>query len=543
MQKEAKNKIRKRLLGIVLCLALVLTGISVPAVKTYAADNEMSVTEFDGTEKIIPVGTKVVPREGHTLTVYSWPEGGNYLLVRGEYWIADQIYRVTEEWGNNDAYDDWIVLASVVVDPSVVSAVSLDRSSMTMTNYTSEILTATITPETATNKAVTWSSSNDAVVKVAQNGMVTAACPGTATITVTTADGGKTASCTVTVESMATVAKRIIENALPTWSVSNATTKEDLDDFVKNVLAAENIDATDDTKLRIAYSNYEKTDATETTVGHIICTIVIVSDSTVDYAYVYQEIPALASVIPTATPTPTPTQNPGPTAAPNPAQSTDPTSIPTPTPAADHIGDVKNDTHTEQNAAEAGLDESIDELTAKVLSDEDRTALAAGKNAVILLTVTDGAATITAEDQQLIESARGTYALGSYLDITLWKQIDGEEAQKVTATNGAVTIRFQIPDNLLNTDNSVTRTYYVIRVHDGSTDILPCTFDPATGTASFETDRFSSYAVVYRDSTAAAPDESPKTGVIDNTYLWCLLALLSGAGMVYLGKKSRLAEK
>ncbi len=329
--------------------------------------------------------------------------------------------------------------------------------------------------------------------------------------------------------------------------MSNATTQADLDAFVKNVLAKENIDATDDTKLHVAYSNYEKTDATETTVGQIICTIVIASDRTVDYAYVYQEIPALAGVIPTATPTPTPapTQNPEPTVAPNPAQTADPTSIPTPTPtpAADHVGDVKNDTHAEQNTAEAALDESIDELTAKVLNDEDRTALAAGKNAVILLTVTDGAATITAEDQQLIESARGDYALGTYLDITLWKQVDGEEAQKVTATNGAVTIRFQVPDNLLSTDSSVNRTYYVIRVHDGVTDILPCVFDPATGTASFETDRFSSYAVVYSDSTTAALDGSPKTGVIDNTYLWCLLTLLSGAGMIYLGKKSRLAEK
>ncbi len=215
MQKESKTKIRKRLLGIVLCLALVLTGISVPAVKTYAADNEMSVTEFDGTEKIVPVGTKVVPREGHKLTVYSEPAYGSYLLINGEYWIADKTYLVTKKWGNNQHFDDYFTLASVVEDSSVVSAVSLDRSSMTMTNYTSEILTATITPETATNKAVTWSSSNEAVVRVDQNGMVTAACPGTATITVTTADGGKTASCTVTVESMATVAKRIIENALP----------------------------------------------------------------------------------------------------------------------------------------------------------------------------------------------------------------------------------------------------------------------------------------------------------------------------------------
>ncbi|WP_273396283.1 Ig-like domain-containing protein [Thermophilibacter mediterraneus] len=60
-------------------------------------------------------------------------------------------------------------------------------------------LTATVAPDNATNKVVAWTSSNSAVATVDGSGNVTAVAPGTATITVTTADGGMTATCLVTV--------------------------------------------------------------------------------------------------------------------------------------------------------------------------------------------------------------------------------------------------------------------------------------------------------------------------------------------------------
>ena len=80
-----------------------------------------------------------------------------------------------------------------------VTGVSLNKDSLALGVGDSETLTATVKPEDATNQAVTWTSSNSTVATVDQNGVVTAVAPGTATITVTTADGGFTATCTVTV--------------------------------------------------------------------------------------------------------------------------------------------------------------------------------------------------------------------------------------------------------------------------------------------------------------------------------------------------------
>ena len=81
------------------------------------------------------------------------------------------------------------------------TSVSLDKTSLSLAIGGTGRLNETITPNDATNKTVTWSSSNSAIATVNAQGLITAKTEGSATITVTTADGNKTASCTVTVKS------------------------------------------------------------------------------------------------------------------------------------------------------------------------------------------------------------------------------------------------------------------------------------------------------------------------------------------------------
>ena len=85
------------------------------------------------------------------------------------------------------------------VKPVAVTGVSLNKQSAALKAGETIALSATIAPSNATNKSVTWSSSNNAVASVDTNGTVTAKAEGTATITATTQDGTKTATCTVTV--------------------------------------------------------------------------------------------------------------------------------------------------------------------------------------------------------------------------------------------------------------------------------------------------------------------------------------------------------
>ena len=93
-----------------------------------------------------------------------------------------------------------------------VSSVSLDKTAMTMTAGDSGSLTATVNPSNATNKAVTWSSS-DASVATVSNGSVSAKKAGTAVVTAKAGD--KTATCTVTVK-----AKESAPTTVPVSSVA-----------------------------------------------------------------------------------------------------------------------------------------------------------------------------------------------------------------------------------------------------------------------------------------------------------------------------------
>ena len=94
-----------------------------------------------------------------------------------------------------------IATLTVDMNPSVaVTGVSVTPTTLSLPEGGTGTLTATVTPSNATDKTVTWSSSNTAVATVSSSGEVKGVKPGTATITVKTNDGAKTATCAVTVQ-------------------------------------------------------------------------------------------------------------------------------------------------------------------------------------------------------------------------------------------------------------------------------------------------------------------------------------------------------
>lgn len=86
-----------------------------------------------------------------------------------------------------------------------VTSVALNQTAAELTVGGTAQLSSVVAPADATNKAVTWSTSDGSIAAVDQTGKVTGIAAGTAVVTVRTADGNKTASCTVTVKSQPTV--------------------------------------------------------------------------------------------------------------------------------------------------------------------------------------------------------------------------------------------------------------------------------------------------------------------------------------------------
>ncbi|HNY08060.1 MAG TPA: Ig domain-containing protein, partial [Bacteroidales bacterium] len=148
--------------------------------------------------KTLTSGTGYVP--GHPVTFKCWDASAgveatdftiNYLDLYNA-WIQDVfpsedgIFSLTEV-GFTHATN--IPVTGVVLDPSTLNLI---------VNETGQ-LTATISPENATNQLVAWSTTNNSVATVDQTGLVTASGAGTAKIVVTTDDGGFTDTCYVTV--------------------------------------------------------------------------------------------------------------------------------------------------------------------------------------------------------------------------------------------------------------------------------------------------------------------------------------------------------
>nr|MBS9768926.1 Ig domain-containing protein [Flavobacteriaceae bacterium] len=106
-----------------------------------------------------------------------------------------------------------------------VVSVSLDKTTATITVDDKLQLTPTVAPNDATNKGVTWSSSDETVATVDENGKVTALKAGKTIITVNTKDGNKTATCEVTVNAKEIKVTSVLLDKTTANLVANDTNK------------------------------------------------------------------------------------------------------------------------------------------------------------------------------------------------------------------------------------------------------------------------------------------------------------------------------
>lgn len=115
--------------------------------------------------------------------------------------------------------------------------------------------------------------------------------------------------------------------------------------------------------------------------------------------------------------------------------------------------------------------------------------------------------------------SKDTGEIAAYFDISIAIYADGEKIGELTDLNQKVKISLVIPE-LPKLESNKTRNYSILRYHDGKVDVLKAT-DNGDGTISFESDKYSTYALTYKDSVKAEEtkpaDKAEATKELDDT--------------------------
>ena len=218
-------------------------------------------------------------------------------------------------------------------------------------------------------------------------------------------------------------------------------------------------------------------------------------------------------------------------------------------------GEAKIETkvQTDEKSPKLETSDLTQEVAESTLEDKEKAiideAVNSGKdvNVDVYLAIRDIADEITAEDKAKLEAEASDSGQLAYFDISLFKEIivDGSSrgATAISELQKPLKLTIGVPNSFPAVETGYTRTYVVLRLHNGEVTTLPATVN-ADGTISFDTDRFSVYALAYKDikdastsdaTTAAATTEasktSPKTG--DSMPIAVLVVLmLTAAGML-----------
>lgn len=121
----------------------------------------------------------------------------------------------------------------------------------------------------------------------------------------------------------------------------------------------------------------------------------------------------------------------------------------------------------------------------------------------------------------------------SFFDITLAvkNNITGEALGNLTELNKKITFNMALPETITKVEEGYTRKYYVVRYHDGKSEVIPATVDG--NIITFESDKFSTYALAYED-TKNSSIENPPTS--DTVIMDLVVGTASVIGLLLVGK-------
>lgn len=189
----------------------------------------------------------------------------------------------------------------------------------------------------------------------------------------------------------------------------------------------------------------------------------------------------------------------------------------------------------DENAFTARLDGNSTLPLAQMLTAEEEEQIRNGQTYSVSLEVEDISDSVDSHEKDaIISSSNPNAVISEYMDITLTKKI-GDDETVITNLDGSITITIVVPEELRSSLESHERIFGIIRYHDGKAENIYGDYDKETGILSFQTDRFSTYALYYED----VPVALPATG--DHSHIWLYAALLTASllGLSIIAKKER----
>lgn len=190
----------------------------------------------------------------------------------------------------------------------------------------------------------------------------------------------------------------------------------------------------------------------------------------------------------------------------------------------------------EENVGNGNIVDEIDTLVEKIpLTEEEKQQIEYGEDVKIWVDIDDISDTVSADEKEMINQNLEDTVAVLYLDITVYKQVGDERPVEITELEKETVITLQLPDSLINQDASVVRTYSIVHVHDGETEIITPEYDAEKKTLTFMACSFSTYTITYTDTPVKDPT-SPSTGEQSMAFLIVAMACSAVAMAVLINK-------
>ena len=212
-------------------------------------------------------------------------------------------------------------------------------------------------------------------------------------------------------------------------------------------------------------------------------------------------------------------------------------------------GEISKDTTVAEDAPvdKVTLDNTKEDFlkAENIFNETEKQEIANGADAKVWLEINKVSDIPQADKSKIEEEASkimGKDLNITYFDAKLFKQVGTNPKAPISEPGIAIKVTITIPKELLNTDGTINREYMILRLHEGQAkaDVITGTFNAKTGEFTFETDKFSTYAIVYKD-TANVNDS---TSGYNNPLMYvAIVTLISGLGIAFGVSKRKVANK